>query len=219
MKLALGLSTCFSRLQISLSNGENYISTSLNYLNQEEIIFKEIEKLCFRFKTDFGDFTDICLVKGPGRFTGMRIAYTLATVYSVLKKVNLWGITALDLLAYNTLESFKDIKKVRIAAISHAFKDEFYLSFYEFSNGKLKQKSKIFWLKEKELLRKLYNFDGYIIGDIEEYPGIYSLFDSYKTAPDNISRIIPENIIKAAFYFKKKDVKPIYLKPANFEVK
>lgn len=217
MKLKLGLCTCLKDLTAVVSGPKGVFSTSAEILNQEEIIFDEIEKLALKAGGGFGDFSDIVSVRGPGRFTGMRISYTLAKVYAASCKANLYGLSVHDCLAYNvySLCSFEDES---LACISRAFKDEFYLSYYEISSKKLKRKSPIFWLKEKVLRQKLKAHRGPIIGEKKDYPQIYELCPKVAfTVEEPISEILPETLIEAGLYFKEKDLSPIYAKPAKYE--
>jgi hypothetical protein len=56
-----------------------------------------------------------------------------------------------------------------------------------------------------------------IISD-EEESNVYDMLKGKKISPIHLSKIEPEDIYKAAIYFKNKDIKPIYLKPAKFEL-
>lgn len=216
MKLELGLCTCLKKLSLSVSGGGKIFTRSIEYLNQEEIIFDEIKKLAGRAKGSFRDFKTIVSVNGPGRFTGMRISYTLASVYSMLSGARVYPVSVLDCLAYNVFSSMP--QQTQIAAVSRAFKDEFYLAFYEVKKGRLRSISRILWLKDKELYEKLKGFGGLIAGEKEDYEGIYSVVPpGVKTAEETISRIVPEKIVEAGIYFARKNFKPLYIKPAKYE--
>lgn len=218
MSLNLGLCTCLKDMGIFVSGPKGCVSLSKEFLNQEEIIFEEIKKAAAKAGGSFKDFSKIVSVRGPGRFTGMRISYTLAGVYSVLSNAGVYGLSVHDCLAFNAFEYFKEKEKFEIACLSRAFKDEFYLSYYLVSQGKLKRKTQIFWLKENILKDKLRNYKGIIIGEKKDYPQIYSLAqENSNLAPDEISAVLPKNIIKAGFYFNEKNISPIYAKPAKYE--
>ncbi|GAB4029711.1 MAG: hypothetical protein Fur0012_04470 [Elusimicrobiota bacterium] len=216
MKLELGLCTCLKKLSLSVSGRGKIFTRSVEYLNQEEIIFPEIKKLASKAGGSFRDFATIVSVNGPGRFTGMRISYTLASVYSMLSGARVYAASVLDCLAYNVFSYIP--QQAQIAAISRAFKDEFYLAFYEVKKGRLRTSSQIFWLKDKELSVKLKGFEGLIVGEKEDYEEIYSVVPpGVKTAEERISRIMPEKIVETGIYFARKDFKPLYIKPAKYE--
>ncbi len=216
MKLKLGLCTCLKHLSLALSNGKKTFERSLEYLNQEEVIFSEIKKMASLAGGSFEDFDTIVSVNGPGRFTGMRISYTFASVYRIMSKKKVFSATVHDCLAFNVFSFSKDEKD--LAVISRAFRDEFYLSYYRIEKGELKPKSKIYWLKREEITKKLNKFKGLIIGEKKDYSEIYSVAnDCAEIADDKISQILPGKIIETGLYFKKKDFKPLYIKPAKYE--
>lgn len=216
MKLKLGLCTCLKHLSLAVSNGEKTLERSFEYLNQEEIIFGELKKMASLCGGSFNDFDTIVSVNGPGRFTGMRISYTFASVYKIMSRKKVFSATVHDCLAFNAFSFCKNEKD--LAVISRAFRDEFYLSYYNIEKGRLKPKSHIYWLKKEEIIRKLNKFGGMVIGEKKDYPEIYSLLkDGSKIADDKISQILPGKIIEAGLYFGKKDFKPLYIKPAKYE--
>ncbi len=219
MKLKLGMCTCLKDLTLSVVGPNGNFSSVIEFLNQEEIIFGEIEKLARKAGGSFRDFSAIVSVRGPGRFTGMRISYTLAKVYAACRKTGLYGLSVHDCLAYNFYSSryFNGEKEI-LACISRAFKDEFYLSYYSVCGKKLERKSRIFWLKEEDLKERLEKHLGPVIGEKRDYTDIYSLCPpgAFKAA-DSISSILPEKIIEAGLYFREKELSPIYAKPAKYE--
>lgn len=218
MSLKLGMCTCLKNMSLSVSGPKGSFSSTVEFLNQEEIIFDEIEKLAFKAGGSFSDFSVIVSVRGPGRFTGMRISYTLAKVYLACRKINVYGLSVHDCLAYNAYSFCTFGGKETLACISRAFKDEFYLSYYFIYEKKLERKSPIFWLKQEDLAKRLEKHRGLIIGEKKDYLDIYSLCPSRATiAADSISSILPEKIIEAGLYFNEKEISPIYAKPAKYE--
>jgi len=219
MKLTLGLCTIGNFLKVSIYNDKKFFVFSKKYLNQEEILFKVINRLVLKTGGSFQDIQNICYINGPGRFTGMRISYTFANIYKVLSGAKIYCATAFDCLAYNLYERLKNENNIDIAVILRAFKDEFYLCYYKIWRGNIKKVSPYFWLKDYDLLKKLSNFSGYLIGDKEEYSDIYKFAGKNSiVCDDSISLIKSENIIRSALYFKNPDKKPLYLKPAKYEV-
>ncbi|PIS46676.1 MAG: hypothetical protein COT17_07340 [Elusimicrobia bacterium CG08_land_8_20_14_0_20_51_18] len=220
MKLTLGVCTVGSFLKLSVYNGERYFNFSKKILNQEELFFDKLGELAGKAGGGFGDFGKICVINGPGRFTGMRISYTFARIYEALSGAELYGASVFDALAFNLYEKLSIGGRFRNAGVSvvcRAFKDEFYLCRYEIKKNTLRRVSEPLWLKAGEAAEKLRSFSGTVVGDSEEYGGIYGLSPSAEKAGASVSLIKPENIIKSALYFKKRDIKPLYLKPAKYE--
>lgn len=232
MKLTLGLCSYGNFLKVSIYNGRRFYSRCVKCLNQEEILFRVIKQVLRKSSGGFKDFDNICFVNGPGRFTGIRISYTFAGIYNILTGAKLHPVSTFDCLAYNLYEKLCFVKadifgerffsksklKADIVVVLRAFKDEFFIAYYKLFDGNLLKIKNPLWLKSNELIKKLVGFRGYVIGDKEEYSDIYKFIpDSCLIADEGISLIKPENIIKSALYFKNKDLKPIYLKPARYE--
>lgn len=215
-KITLGVSSYSSFLKISLTNGEKYLNYSEKITNFEEVMFERIKKMLKIFKCDFKDISKICLVRGPGRFTGIRSSYAFASVYTALSGCEVRGVDVFELLTYNVFEKDKRDKKIR--TVLNAFKDEYYLADYEIKKEKIFLKATPVWISKENLFKKMKGFDGLLITDNEDNPGVYDLFSEYKKADLSLSKVICENIIKAANYFDKKDISPFYLKPAKFEL-
>ena len=59
----------------------------------------------------------------------------------------------------------------------------------------------------------------YIIADAEEKADIYSLVpEALEKAPARVSKILPEFVIKTGLALKNRDLTPLYLKPAKYEL-
>ncbi len=215
-KAIVGISSYSSYLKISVFNGSKYLGFSKEVINFEELMFKKINSMLLKFKLDFKDISAVCIVKGPGRFTGIRSSYTFASVYNVISGAQVYGIDVFKLFVYNIFENDKTDKRVRV--VLNAFKDEYYISEYLIENRKIKNIISPKWVYEKKLLKMMRNFDGILISDDEDNKKVYEIFKDYKKADERLSRVIPENIIKACLYFKEKDIKPYYLKLAKFEL-
>lgn len=212
--IILGLSSYASNLKGCLYADNRYFSFSVNTLNHEDFLFKKVSELLKKNNLKFKDITAVCNVNAPGRFTGLRISYTFATILNSIARIKLYGVSVFDILAYNVFISNGNDKDIMV--LLHCFKDEFYLARYKIKRNKLYKVSKPVWLYKEEVLTRIKKFKGLVVADVEEYPDIYKIFPVAEKADVNISRVIPENIIKASLYFNSTDIKPLYLKPAKF---
>ncbi|MEF3279866.1 MAG: hypothetical protein K6357_02725 [Elusimicrobiota bacterium] len=215
-KIICGISACSSFLKIAISDGLNLSCFSEQILNFEDKMFEVIIKLLKKYGADFKDISDFCVVRGPGRFTGIRSVYSFVKVYQAISKCRVWGVDVFELLAYNLF--LVDKRDVEIAVIIHAFKEEFYLAKYVIKNGSLIRKYDPGWLLFSDVCGKLKNFKGIALTDAEDYPQTVKMFKNLKFADQNLLKIDERNIINAAMFFGKKDISPFYLKPAKFEV-
>lgn len=241
-KIILGLSTAGSRIKMALKNiSGKYRVKSVKEFNQEKVFFKIIEKLLSFEKAQLKDIGGICVVKGPGRFTGIRISLTFASMMKALIGIKVFTITAFEVLAFQVFENlnFKKwaakAKNPKIVVILHAFKKEYFLQVFSSSIVGALPKSlsepiarklpammgEPEWLDEEVVKKRIEGIKGdiYIIGDTEEDGDIYRLAPKRaEKAPLKISKIMPENIIKTGLIKKDEAVSPLYLKPARYEM-
>lgn len=214
--ISAGISSYSSFLKISVTDGKRYINYSEKIINFEEIMFNKINEMTRKFGIKFSDINHIHIIRGPGRFTGIRASYAFASVYSAISGCKISGTTVFEHLVYNFFEKKYEDGDIRV--VLNAFKDEYYLAEYSVKKSKINLKIKPLWLSKNELVKKMKGFKGTVITDDEDNPDIYRILSEFKIADRAISKIIPENIIKASFYFKNKDISPFYLKPAKFEL-
>lgn len=69
------------------------------FKKQSETIFVELNKLLEQTKLDYKDIDRIVITKGPGSYTGIRIAMTIAKVLSSQMHKELYTISTMQLYA------------------------------------------------------------------------------------------------------------------------
>jgi tRNA threonylcarbamoyl adenosine modification protein YeaZ len=223
-KVKLGLCTSGSRLKIAVEAGGKVFEAQKKIFNQEQALFGLAKRELARAGADLGSVGVVCAVRGPGRFTGIRISLTLAGALKAMAGAKVYTATLFEILALQAA-SHKDFKKSglsRIAVVLHAFKDEYFCQFFA-AGAKLKlpkPEGEPLWLKSEELKNLLASETGYYaIADSEEDPSIYGLLPAGRAlAPRAISKVLPGYIIKAAMALGNKTLKPLYLKPAKYEL-
>ena len=192
-----------------------------------------LEKLLKKHKAALKDLTAVCVITGPGRFTGLRISLTFAAALKTLAGIKVYSSTLFEILAMQACASGEfrawaaGRKTPRLAAIVHAFKDEYFCQAFGVSGYRAQDKGYRFkaleaprWLKDTELAGWLNARGGelYVVADAEEKPEIYSLVPAgFEKASAAVSRIAPEFIIKTGLALKNPDLKPLYLKPTRYE--
>jgi len=227
-KLTLGLCTSGSRLLVAVHDGEKYGSTRRKIYNQERILFPVIERELARAGGSLRSVRTVCAARGPGRFTGIRIALTLAGTLKALSGVKVLTATMFEILALQAFEA-ADFGKWRagggdrLAVLLHAFKDEYFCQFFSAAGRSAlpRPEGEPVWLPEprmRELLAaRKESF--YAVADEEERPGIYGLLpEGVLRAPAAVSKVLPPYIIKAAAAYGRGMIKPLYLKPAKYEL-
>lgn len=226
-KITLGLCTSGSRLKVSVFDGCRFLHTQKKVYNQERALFGVLGRELGKAGSDLRGVKQVCAVRGPGRFTGIRISLTLAGTLKALSGAAVYTATLFEVLALQAAESAGFNKNAagkgrRLAVLLHAFKDEYFCQFFLAVPGRLPSaESDPVWLKEPEM-RALLSGKGrelYVIADSEEAPGIYALVpEKAEKAAAALSKVLPAYIIKAALAYKNKTLKPLYLKPAKYEL-
>jgi tRNA threonylcarbamoyl adenosine modification protein YeaZ len=224
-KIILGLCTSGSRLKAAVYDGKEFLGAQKKVFNQELELFPMVKRLLAAAGADLRGIAAVCAVRGPGRFTGIRISLTLAASLKAMAGAAVHTATLFEILALQAAES-RDFKKWspsggRLAVLVHAFKDEYFCQFFAAAPGaRPAPEGEPVWLKAEEAKKLLAVGGGplYAVADAEEDPGVYALVPpSAARAPASISRIVPAYIIKAALAYKNHSLKPLYLKPAKYE--
>jgi tRNA threonylcarbamoyl adenosine modification protein YeaZ len=103
MKYQLILDTSSKYLVVAVANEEKVLKT-IQYAawqRQSEVAMTEIYNICNELKIKARDFTKIIVSKGPGSYTGIRIALTIAKTLAM--------VIGCEVVALSSLEMF--IKK------------------------------------------------------------------------------------------------------------
>ncbi|OGS13486.1 MAG: hypothetical protein A2234_09980 [Elusimicrobia bacterium RIFOXYA2_FULL_58_8] len=228
-KIILGLCTSGSRLKLAVSAGSVSYAVQRKIFNQERVMFGLIRRALGRVGGDLRAVKVMCAARGPGRFTGIRIALTLAGTLQALAKTRLYTASVFEILALQAFEHEDFLRQragrqiSRIAVLLHAFKDEYFCQFFRGGTGvKLpRPEAAPLWLTATEMEKFLSGQPGafYAVADEEEYPGTYNLLPPMAArARSGISRVLAPYIIKAAMAYGKNTLKPLYLKPAKYEI-
>ena len=165
----------------------------------------------------------VCLVRGPGRFTGIRIALTFASMLQQLNGAQIYGITLFELLRRQTEKSSAFLKWKKehpqgaIGVVLHAFREEYFLQIFDNSQAQP------LWLSHGELLQRLaaYEHPLFLAGTDKNRESLISLTQGrYALAAKQDCRVRPEELLNLAQddACTKQALEPLYLKPARFEL-
>ena len=101
--LTLCIDTAYKYLTLVLMEDDKIIdSISFEcFKRQSEEVFVYLDKLFNESKVDKKDIDAMCITKGPGSYTGVRIAMTIAKVLCQVKGIKLYTISTLRLYAGN----------------------------------------------------------------------------------------------------------------------
>lgn len=148
--------------------------------SQSEVMVPELDKLLSKHNVTRNDIKDIVVANGPGSYTGVRIAVTIAKTISACLKVDIYPVSSLQIL--------KDFDKPSICLINARSKRS-YIGVYQ---------------NEKCLLKDQIMTNDEVLSYIKEHPE-YSICGD--TAYLNIEGV-KSNVI-AQMHSIKKYLKPV----------
>lgn len=97
--LSLCLDTSYKHLVIAIYKDDNLIDNVEieSARKQSELLFPELENLLKKNNLTINNIDNIVVTKGPGSYTGVRIAMTFAKVIAAIKNINVYTISTLEL--------------------------------------------------------------------------------------------------------------------------
>lgn len=219
----IGLDTSSSPLLAVVECGGKICFSRRKGVKQERILFPVLKRLLDKQSARLSDTKKVVIVRGPGRFTGIRIALTFASMLQYLNQAKIYGVTVFEAVKEQVFAS-KSFKKWQeqnpagvLAVVLHAFREEYFLQFFT------PQAQAPQWLSVPELWARLESCEKplFIAGvDKERTPldgllgGRWPLadFKDCTVRPDTLASLAErEDLLQNA-------LEPLYLKPARFEL-
>lgn len=194
MGYELILDTSSKQLAIGIYKDDELLYKNQYYawLRQSEMAIPEIEKAINELKIDLREVTRIVASIGPGSYTGVRIALTIAKVMALTLNIPLFTVSSLQALAG---------KKDKVISIMDARSKRVYIGVYD--KGVEVVKDTIFTLEELKKYQEEHH-DYQLIGELSalgEEDSVISLIENmHELAKDKQ----PVNSVH--------EVKPVYLK-------
>ena len=223
MQITMGMDSSGPTLLVCASDGEKTWSLHHTGIKQEQFLLPLVEKLLGKGGAELKDVKKIFIVRGPGRFTGIRISLTFASMLQSLNKTEVCGATLFEIIcrqveASRVFEGWKQENPSGVlAVVLHAFREEYFLQFFDGKNeGPV-------WLSKEQLLERLAQRTEplYCAGTDKGGVSLVELLgDKYRLAPMADSHVRPQTLLEmsADFVYKKDALEPLYLKPARFEL-
>jgi tRNA threonylcarbamoyl adenosine modification protein YeaZ len=223
-EIILALDSSSSPLVAALSAGARVYGAKKSGVKQEEYLFPLIKKLLGKAGCALSDVTRFFFIKGPGRFTGIRISLTLASMLKEFARAEISSASVFDVLMHQALQS-SSYKKWLAAnqggiavVITHAFRGEYFAQIYDGAAAAP------LWTGGQELTALLnkQNKPLFIIGLCSGGAPLQSIFPAHFTyAPRALNIISPQTLLNfrpASPQNPQEVLQPLYLKPARFEL-
>lgn len=222
-KITLGVDTSGVPLVLAVEKEGKKYTQRKSGIKQERLLFPAINNLLSKANATLKDIENIFIVRGPGRFTGIRIGITFASMLQMLNKAKVAGATVFEIIRYQVENSKKFIswKKKnptgKLAIILHAFREEYFLQFFTQEPGDPK------WLSKEELLQILSEQKEplFVAGHDKEKASLGELLQNkYILAEQKNCVIQAATLLEMAKEEKwqTNTLEPLYLKPARFEL-
>lgn len=219
----VGIDTSGSPLLIAVQKEDKQVVVRRKGVKQERLLFPALSAALKKVGASLQEVTHISLVRGPGRFTGIRISLTFASMMQYLNHVQVSGATVFEMVRLQVEKStgFKRFKKQHptgaLAVVLHAFRDEYFLQIYDGPH------SVPAWLSREELLSRLaaYAQPVFIAGADKDGNDLTALLgQTYPLANAREGRVRPETLLKLTQLpgYQAQALEPLYLKPARFEL-
>ena len=217
------MDTSHSPLLLGVEKDGRLFTARRKGIKQEKLLFPLLTRLLQKADATLEQVTDIFIIRGPGRFTGIRIALTFASMLNMLNNCNVKGATLFEVIYRQVLASraYKTWQETHpagaVAVVLHAFREEYFLQIFDTKNSAPQ------WLSREELLAQLsaYAYPLFVAGTDKEFTPLDALLGSaYTLAPYAVCRVQARTL--AALSTEKKwaqdALEPLYLKPARFEL-
>lgn len=138
--LVLAVETSGRIGSVALAEGKKILAetTFSAPLRHSAEIFPAISDILKRFNRNPQEIRQIYISVGPGSFTGLRIAVTLAKTMSLANAAKIIAVDTLDIIAANVDDYIKESSE-RIATILDAKRGRFFIAVYQRNSQSIKQ--------------------------------------------------------------------------------
>ena len=220
------LDTSASPLLLAVEKDGRLFSSRRKGIKQEKLRFPVLQRLLRRAGASLQEVTHIFLVRGPGRFTGIRIALTFASMMQLLNKTQVRGATLFEILRAQALASrayqtwHKQYPSGVLAVVLHAFREEYFLQIFDTDTSAPQ------WLSWEELRTRVaaqaQTAPLFVVGTDSDFTPLADVLAgiSCMLAPFTMCRVRPQTLAALAQQdrWAQQALEPLYLKPARFEL-
>jgi tRNA threonylcarbamoyl adenosine modification protein YeaZ len=198
----LAVDTTGQTLSLALLAGDKVlVSSPKRRRPHDETLFSETEKLLGRAKLKLEDLHAVAAASGPGRFTGIRVGLTFASMLGAVLDVPAIGASLLEARARREPPAL--LTGQRFYAILEGFQGEKFIQGFQWRKGRLLPLGEPEWIESgrvQKRLRQAHKQGVVLSGPVQAQ-------DLLACAQERLSRGAKDSAI------------PLYLKPASYERK
>ncbi len=194
--LTLCIDTSYKYLTCALIEDNELLAyvSELCFKKQSEELFNKLKQIFKEANINQQEIDSICISKGPGSYTGVRIAMTLAKTIGEVLPCDVYTISTLKLYASNNPNTM---------VIMNARADRAYVGIYNQSETIVDD----YISNVNEIDKSTYNVvgDGSLIGACDYYPNIAEAFlktKEYWEKVDDIAYLVPKYLKESESYLK-----------------
>lgn len=203
--LAIEFSTNYRSVAVGVGNDViGYAEESGDSISNP---FKLIESALQNAKRSLNEIECISVGLGPGSYTGIRIAISIAQGWQLARGVKLLGVSTIESMAEKLAQNKMD-GKYRI--LIDAQRGEYYCADYDIKNGEYKCVKKIQIVSKEEALKGIADENRLIAAaDVSPWKN-----KSVAVIPD--AKSIIRLSVKSKEFVSGEKLEPIYLRPIAF---
>lgn len=194
--LTLCIDTAYKYLTCALIEDEQILaSVSFPcFKKQSEELFNVLEQVFSDAKLERNAIDSICISEGPGSYTGVRIAMSLAKTIGEVMPVDVYTISSLRLYAAGNPSTM---------VIMNARADRAYVGI--FNNNEIISEDHVSLISEINPMSYKVKGDGSLVNHVDDFGDIPSAF--LKTKPvwnkvDKIAYLVPKYLKESESYLK-----------------
>lgn len=194
--LTLCIDTAYKYLSVCLIKDDKIIASSSEecFKRQSEEVFVALDRIFNEANINPKLIDSICISKGPGSYTGVRIAMTIAKVIGEVLNIDVYTISTLKLYAAN---------KPNTMVIMNARADRAYVGIYD--EGKTIMDDCILTIDQINASKYNVVGDGSLVNKEDNFINICEAFLNTKSnwqKVDNIAYLVPEYLKESESYYR-----------------
>ncbi len=191
-ELALAVETSGRTGSVAVGIGDKILVETVfsGLMTHSRELFPSVQTLLKRIDRPISDLAHIYIAAGPGSFTGLRIAVTIAKMMALANGTKIVAADTMDTLTVNASEYIKDkkIKILRLATILDAKRKQFYVGLYENTHGNWQKVTTDRLITASDFIARFAQHDNpiWLLGeglvyykDVFATPGVHFLDESY----------------------------------------